>query len=167
MEKWHHYLYGKQDITVHSDHQPLETIFKKPLSRAPSRLQRMMMRLQNYHFTVQYKKGKELFVADTLSRAALSDESGMTQLRVRCISCGSHTDGPVTKPCQTGHNESDQRGDSERPILNDTEESGAGWPSQKSEVTNEIRAYWDFRDEISVYDGVLFKSHQVIVPASL
>ena len=65
--------------TVHSDHQPLETIFKKPLSRAPRRLQRMMSRLQNYHFTVQYKKGKELFVADTLSRAALRDGSGMTQ----------------------------------------------------------------------------------------
>ena len=33
----------------------------------------------------------------------------------------------VTKPCQTQHNESDQRGDCERPILNDTEESGACW----------------------------------------
>ena len=42
-----------------------------------------------------------------------------------------------------------------------------GWPSKKSEVPDEIRAYWDFRDEISVYDGVLFKSPQVIVPASL
>jgi len=42
-----------------------------------------------------------------------------------------------------------------------------GWPSQKSEVPDKIRAYWDFRDEISVYDGVLFKSHQVIVPVSL
>ena len=75
MEKWHHYLYGKPDITVHSDHQPLETIFKKPLSRAPRRLQRMMLRLQNYHFTVQYKKGKDLLVADTLSRAPLTDGS--------------------------------------------------------------------------------------------
>ena len=27
MDKWHQYLYGKQDITVHTDHQPLETIF--------------------------------------------------------------------------------------------------------------------------------------------
>ena len=42
-----------------------------------------------------------------------------------------------------------------------------GWPSQKSGVPDEIRAYWDFRDEISVYDGVLLKSHQIIVPASL
>ena len=38
-----------------------------------------MSRLQNYHFTVQYKKGKGLLVADTLSRAALSDGPGMTQ----------------------------------------------------------------------------------------
>ena len=42
-----------------------------------------------------------------------------------------------------------------------------GWPSHKSEVPVEIRAYWDFRDEFSIYDGVFFKSHQVIVPASL
>ena len=37
-----------------------------------------------------------------------------------------------------------------------------GWSSQKSEVPDEIRGYWD-----SVYDGVLFKYHQVIAPASL
>ena len=83
MEKWHQYLFGKHDITVHSDHQPLDTIFKTFLSRAPRRLQRMMLTLQNYHFTVQYKKGKELFVADILSRAPLSDgpqsSSRMTQ----------------------------------------------------------------------------------------
>ena len=32
-----------------------------------------MLRLQNYHFTVQYKKKKKLFVADNLSRTAHSD----------------------------------------------------------------------------------------------
>ena len=53
----------------------------------------------------------------TLSRAALSDGR----------MCGSHTDGPVTKHCQTRYNESDQRRDYERPILDDTEESGAWW----------------------------------------
>ena len=45
MDKWHYYLHGKHDITVHWDHQPHETIFKKPLSRPPRRLQRMMLRL--------------------------------------------------------------------------------------------------------------------------
>ena len=32
-EKWDLWLYGKQ-ITIHTDHQPLETIFKKPLANA-------------------------------------------------------------------------------------------------------------------------------------
>ena len=50
MDKWHQYLYGKHDITVHTDHQPLETIFKKPLSKAPRRLLRMMLKLQRYQF---------------------------------------------------------------------------------------------------------------------
>ena len=74
MDKCHQYLYEKKEITVHTDHQPLETIFKKLLSKASRRLQRMMLKLQRYQFTVRYKKGKELYVADTLSRAAVADQ---------------------------------------------------------------------------------------------
>ena len=73
MNKWHQYLYGRQHIIVHTDHQPLESIFKKPISKASRRLQRMMLKLLGYQFKVTYKKGKELYVADTLSRAALKD----------------------------------------------------------------------------------------------
>ena len=66
MNKWHQYLYGKQHITVHTDHQPLESIFKMPIRKAPSRWQRMMLKLLDYQFKVTYKKVKELYVADTL-----------------------------------------------------------------------------------------------------
>ena len=41
-----------------------------------------------------------------------------------------------------------------------------GWPSERKEAPGELRVYWNYRDELSVYD-VLYKSHQVIVPASL
>ena len=47
MKKWHQHLFGKQNIIVHTDHQPLETIFKKPLGNVPRRLQRMMLHLHN------------------------------------------------------------------------------------------------------------------------
>ena len=62
-------------MLVHSDHQPLETIFKKPLSKAPKRLQRMMLQLQPFTFTVVYKKGKYVYLTDTFSRAALTKPS--------------------------------------------------------------------------------------------
>ncbi len=69
--KFDHLLFGKSDVRVHTDHQPLETIYRKPLHKAPACLQRMLMRLQRYQFTIQYKKGTTLHIADTLSRAAL------------------------------------------------------------------------------------------------
>ena len=69
--KFDHWLYDKSDIEVHTDHQPLETICKKPLHKASARLQKMLMRLQRYRFTIKYKKGTSLYLTDTLARAAL------------------------------------------------------------------------------------------------
>lgn len=70
-QKFDQLLLGKSAVTVHSDHQPLETIFKRPLASAPRRLQSMMLTLQRYSFHVKYRKGSSLHLADTLSRAAL------------------------------------------------------------------------------------------------
>jgi len=42
-----------------------------------------------------------------------------------------------------------------------------GWPEKKSQTAKEIQGYWNFREEISVVDGVLFKGERLIVPASM
>ena len=71
MKKWHRYLFGEQNILVQTDHQPLKTIVKKSLGNAPRWVQRIMLQLQQYNFGVMCKRGKGLYVADTLSRAPL------------------------------------------------------------------------------------------------
>ena len=63
-------IHGKHDIKVHSDHQPLETIFKKPLSRTLCRLQRMMLKLQKYRLPLVIRKRKSFL--QTVSREATS-----------------------------------------------------------------------------------------------
>ena len=168
MNKWHQYLYGKRDITVHTDHQPLETIFKKSLSKAPCRLQRMMLKLQQYQFTVTYKKGKRLHVADTLSRAALNDPTS-TRIQQAEV-CRLELAEMDLKPNQV-------TADTLQRIRSETSKDPAlialhqmvmnGWPEERKEVPEQLRLYWGCRDEIFVYDGVPCKSHQVIVPASL
>ena len=70
--KCYHWLYGKTYVHMHTYHQPLETILRKALNKAPARLQKMMMKLQRYILDVNYKRGSSICVADTLSRAALS-----------------------------------------------------------------------------------------------
>ncbi|KAI5611206.1 hypothetical protein C0J50_11869, partial [Silurus asotus] len=54
MERFHQFVYGRS-VMVESDHKPLEAIMKKPLSSAPARVQRLLMRLQKYQVMVQYK----------------------------------------------------------------------------------------------------------------
>jgi hypothetical protein len=64
----HFYLYvtGKE-FTVITDHKPLEAIFNKPLIQPPTRIERWLLKLQLYHFTVIYQPGKHN-PADNMSR---------------------------------------------------------------------------------------------------
>lgn len=42
-----------------------------------------------------------------------------------------------------------------------------GWPEKKSQAAKETQAYWNFREEISVVYGILFKGERLIVPAAM
>ena len=73
VERFHQYTYGRK-VVVDSDHKPLETIFGKSLATAPRCLQKMFMRLQHYDLDIHYKKGSEMYLADTLRRHFCGDE---------------------------------------------------------------------------------------------
>ena len=66
-EHFHTYIFGKK-FTIESDHRPLEMISKKNLTAAPARLQRMLLQLQRYNYSINYRPGKEMVLADRLSR---------------------------------------------------------------------------------------------------
>ena len=70
IQRFHQYTYGRE-VTVQSDHKPLENIHSKPLLNAPKRLQRRLLRLQQYDIRVTYVPGRDMLLADTLSRAYL------------------------------------------------------------------------------------------------
>jgi len=42
-----------------------------------------------------------------------------------------------------------------------------GWPELKSQVPIPIREYWDYRDEISLHNGILFKRQRIIIPQAI
>ena len=69
----HQYLYG-HDIIVHTDHKPLESLAKKPLAAALPRLQCMLLQLQKYSLRIIHVPGKNIPMADTLSRKYLPSE---------------------------------------------------------------------------------------------
>ena len=58
-QKFHQYIYGFP-TKVQSDHKPLESIVNKPFHMVSARLQRMLLKLQNYDLSVKYVKGERL-----------------------------------------------------------------------------------------------------------
>lgn len=42
-----------------------------------------------------------------------------------------------------------------------------GWPQTKSEAPTATSPYWNYRDEISTHNGILFRGAKVIVPRSM
>ena len=80
-ERFHYYIYGRE-FAVITDHKPLEMITKKSLEKAPARLQRMMLRIQTYNYTVTYSPGNTMTLADTLSRQPDADNAAHIDLDV-------------------------------------------------------------------------------------
>ena len=136
-EKFHHYLYGR-NFVAETDHKPLEIIMKKPLFFALMRLQRMRIRLQRYNVTVQYKPGKSIPVADTLSRNGARDGSAPDDLGLDV-----YVDA-ILKQMPVSHEKLEQirnasKDDSELQELQKHVQQG--WPDSPKDVPAMIRPY--------------------------
>ncbi|XP_060079959.1 uncharacterized protein K02A2.6-like [Ylistrum balloti] len=162
-EKFHEYVYGRQ-VTVESVHRPLQAIFKKPILQTPPRLQRLLLAMQRYDVEVVYKPGKLMFLADHLSRAYLKEtkEVLVPDLQVNEIHLTAYL--PVSPEKYKQLKEATAT-DDELQKLQDI--VLYGWPDNKVDVPAELRSYWTFRDEISCIDGLMYKSHKLVVPRSM
>ena len=164
LERFHQYTYGKT-VDVESDHKPLEAITQKALCHAPPRLQRMLLRLQKYDFILRYKPGKDLNIADTLSRAYIPDcGSDRMEEELTCAINLVINNIPATDKRMQEIREGTKNDKSlrilKRMILN-------GWPDIQSQIPEEVQPYWNFRDELSEADGVLLKGERLIIPSCL
>ena len=73
------YLMGLQ-FRIETDHKLLVPLFStKNLDELPIRVQRFRMRMMRFLFTISHVPGKNLTVADTLSRAPLEETSDSDQ----------------------------------------------------------------------------------------
>ena len=178
-ERFDLYVYGRERVFVESDHKPLEVIFKKPLLSAPRRLQRMLLKLQKYNLDIRYKKGKEMYLADTLSRASLSQtENGSSKMKTEQIfhvSQQTKAEKEVEGVNQTSFLK--VTADRLKQIQQHTAQDMVlqilkttvltGWPETRQEVPIAIREFWCFREELTVQNGVIFKGERIVIPKAM
>jgi hypothetical protein len=161
--KFHEYVYGRE-INIETDHKPFQSIFKKSLLQTPPRLQRLLIALGKYDLNVKYKPGKEMLLADHLSRSFLPEtkEVLIPNMHINDIHLIAHM--PIA-PEMYAKFQKETAEDEELQQLQDI--IFEGWPELKSDLAHSLRPYWTFRDEISVIDGLMYKENKIVVPKSL
>ena len=162
-DRFEAYVYGRRVVNMETYHQPLEMIMQKPLNSAPKRLQRMLLQLQKYSLVVRYKKGKQMYLADTLSRSYLPEtHCSSVALEVASIDPLAGLALPQERLNQFRHASTDD------PTLTELCRTiQVGWPASKSDLTESLHPYYDFRDELTTQDQLVFKGSLVVVPVAL
>ena len=111
----------------------------------------MLLRLLQYNIVVKYTQGKEMHIADTLSRAYLTDGADscekFSQINaVEHLPIGQSTMSLLrTAIAEEGHMHT-----LKQTIL-------AGWPDNRADVNIDSASYFSMRDELAVHDGLIFR----------
>lgn len=141
-EKFHKLLW-QNDVTIESDHKPLETVMRKPISSAPMRFQKM-------------KLTKSLWLADCLSRLPLP--SLVSQLMMKWwFSKLIHWQTTSMKAT----------------ILNNQLQmlknvfNSVRWPDRRADAPLEVLQFLDFRDELSTNNVVFYHGELIVIPFGL
>lgn len=162
IERFHDYVYGLP-VVVHSDHRPLEAILRKDLDKVSPRLQRLRLRLLKYNVEVQYKPGKEMLVADALSRAYLADE--VPDLSYQSVTVHAVAPLAVT-PEKAAYIKDETNKD---PVLSTVLQwcETNSWPTSSTQIPPPLSQYVSLQPNLSVSDGLLFFENRLIVPATV
>ena len=165
-ERFCDYLIGKP-FHILTDHKPLVSLLgSKPLDSLPLRVQRFRMRLMRFTYTISHLPGKNLTVADTLSRAPVSSPTpedtqfnsaidayvdlmiqGLpaTEKRLQQIQQAQKQDAvccKLIKYCQEG------------------------WP-RRNLVPGPIKPYVHVAAELTVQNDLLLGGNRIVIPVSL
>lgn len=167
LERFHQYTYGV-NVTVENDHKPLENILRKPLVQTPPRLQRLLLRLQKYDFNFKYVPGKQLIIADTLSRAHLPPTK--QQKEEICEEMETYVHSVFIPNIPISRNILQ---DIKKETANDAILSKAirlvksGWPENKNQLRKPLQEYWKLRSELTCVDNLLLMNERIVIPEVL
>ena len=166
-EKFSDYVLGCT-FSIQTDHKPLVPLLNtKCLNTLPPRVLRFRLRLARFDYVVSHVPGKELYIADTLSRAPTGEADGRTQLQevteayVREVAISSL---PATSKTLDEY----RRAQQQDPVCSTIVQfCRSGWPKAKSSVDSDLQPYWKVRDYLTVCEDLLLYRSRIVVPKSM
>ncbi len=163
-EHYRLYTYGRP-VVITTDHKPLESIFGNPKSKPPPRIERWMLKLQDYNKLVKYAPGRDN-PADYMSRHPISEtaprDERATEAHVNFVA-----DHSTPRALSLDQIRTDTKLDDQLAEVISVVESGR-WADYLQSEDSEAKSFWNIRAELSVTsDGILLRDHRIVLPKSM
>ena len=153
-EKFHVYL-GGLEFSLVTDHKPLKAIYGKR-SKPSARIERWVLRLQQYNFKVVYRSGRDN-IADALSRLSQQEDPSSRSVAKEYVRFIAKQAAPWAISIQEIEQESDK--DSDLKAVRQAVKSG-DW----SKCSESIRAV---RGEITIVGRIVLRGTRIVIPKAL
>ena len=144
---------------------PLVSIYKKHMVAIYLRILRLVVRSFPYQpFNIQYRKGVEIPLADALSHVTpLPMEEDGIQLPIIVVNLVT---GNI--PYTSNNLDNIHKGTRKDLIINVLMHYiNIGWPCERRMLPQELHPYLNFRNDLSVKDGLVTKSSRLFIPSTL
>ena len=161
------------DFVIFTDHRPLVTICnKRKLDEvANTRILRSLIKLMDYHFTVEYLPGTQNKIADTLSRYPVDTPDtnevanlSLQQFHVNTARLVQAEEAECSFRLQRIQDAAAE--DVEYQLLKT--QILQGFPPDKSKLPHALRPYWNVRNDLLISDdGFVLKGTRLLIPKSL
>eukprot|EP00731_Ephydatia_muelleri_P000002 Em0001g2a len=165
-ERFRDFLTGLQ-FQIETDHKPLVPLLgSKNLEDLPLRVQRFRLRLIRFKYTISHIPGKELVIADTLSRAPSNEvyqEEKEFRAEIQAYVDLVVRNIPTSEPKMLEIKQAQQKDEICQKVIQYCQE---GWPD-KSLVKGEWKQFFHVASELSVEDSLLLRGNRIVIPMAL
>ena len=156
------YVYGRR-FEIVSDRSPLQQIIKKDIRDTTTPPQQLLQQCQGCDFTIEYK-GVEMHII-RLPLKVRAATSAQLRTSIQETSQIGICEVAVANESDIKKIRSTQKKD---PVFQELERlCQEGWPEHHNEVPELATAYWDYRHDIAVIDGIVEKSQRFLVPQKM
>lgn len=165
IKRFHLFVYGT-DFKVITDHKPLVTLFNNPSSKPSARIERWLLDLQQYRFTVEYRPGPSN-PADYPSRHPVGDPESQNFEDESEEHISFIAKNAVPKAVTLSEIESAVAKDPTLQAVMSAVKSGCWHKAPPNVSLSELSRYEQVKEQLTCTDTVLLKSDRLVVPAAL
>ena len=152
-----------------TDHKPLIMLFAKNLATTSPRLSHMLIKILDYVVVLHHQEGNKMHLSDAISRLSVHDSDA-----------AKNKAKPIADFNISIHEISEITGFKSLTLQDIKEETIKdcqltklktyivdGFPKHKHECAEDIRSFYDYRESLTIIDGMVLKDKRIVIPAGL